>query len=96
MRSAPREAGEEADVCLIVEGAYPYVIGGVSGWLQDLITYLPEIRFHVVAIKAGPAPLPFRMTPPANVVGVTEIGPPPPPWHRAPFPIGWPPRSPMR
>ena len=74
MRSAPREAGEEANVCLIVEGAYPYVIGGVSGWLQDLITYLPEIRFHVVAIKAGPAPLPFRMTPPANVVGVTEIG----------------------
>ncbi|KTW03122.1 GT4 family glycosyltransferase PelF [Sphingomonas sanguinis] len=65
---------EEADVCLIVEGAYPYVVGGVSGWLQDLITSLPEIRFAIVAIKPGPAAMPFRMAPPPNVVGITEIG----------------------
>ncbi|MET4897865.1 GT4 family glycosyltransferase PelF [Sphingomonadaceae bacterium jetA1] len=64
----------DADVCLIVEGAYPYVIGGVSGWLQDLISNLPEIRFAVVAIKPGPAPLPFRIAPPPNVVLVQEIG----------------------
>jgi len=64
----------DADVCLIVEGAYPYVIGGVSGWLQDLIAHLPEIRFAVVAIKAGPAALPFRIAPPPNVVMVREIG----------------------
>ena len=23
-------------VCLIVEGAYPYVTGGVSSWIQDI------------------------------------------------------------
>jgi glycosyltransferase involved in cell wall biosynthesis len=66
--------GPDADICLIVEGAYPYVVGGVSGWLQDLIVNLPEIRFAVVAIKPSAAPLPFRITPPANVVQVSEIG----------------------
>ena len=65
---------EEADVCLIVEGAYPYVVGGVSGWLQDLITSLPDVRFAIVAIKPGPVPLPFRITPPSNVVRIAEIG----------------------
>ncbi|MGJ3626645.1 DUF3492 domain-containing protein [Sphingomonas sp. MMS24-JH45] len=59
----------EADVCLIVEGAYPYVVGGVSGWLQDLIENLPDVRFGVVAIKADDTPLPHRLTLPANVVG---------------------------
>ncbi|WP_454278433.1 GT4 family glycosyltransferase PelF [Sphingomonas sp. Marseille-Q8236] len=64
----------EADVCLIVEGAYPYVIGGVSGWLQDLIANLPDIRFAIAAIKPSPAELPFRIAPPPNVVAITEIG----------------------
>lgn len=69
-----REAADEADVCLIVEGAYPYVIGGVSAWLQDLIIHLPDVRFAVVAIKPSAAPLPFKLAPPPNVVSVTEIG----------------------
>ncbi len=64
----------EADICLIVEGAYPYVIGGVSGWLQDLITNLPDIRFAIAAIKPGADILPFLIQPPANVVAITEIG----------------------
>ncbi len=71
--AAPADAAE-ADVCLIVEGAYPYVIGGVSGWLQDLITHTPDVRFVIAAIKPDGAPLPFRLTPPPNVVGVVEIG----------------------
>lgn len=63
----------EADICLIVEGAYPYVVGGVSGWLQDLMISLPDVRFHLVAIKPSEASTPWKITPPANVVGVTEI-----------------------
>ncbi|MEH3099448.1 GT4 family glycosyltransferase PelF [Sphingomonas adhaesiva] len=62
-----------ADVCLIVEGAYPYVVGGVSGWLQDLVTHLPDVTFSILAIKPTAAPLPFRLDPPANVVGVAEV-----------------------
>jgi len=43
----------DSDVCLIVEGAYPFVIGGVSNWLQDLVLSMPDLRFSLVAIKAG-------------------------------------------
>lgn len=64
---------DDADICLIVEGAYPYVVGGVSGWLQDLIASLPDIRFAIVAIKPSASPLPFQLTPPPNVVQVVEI-----------------------
>ena len=28
---------EIADVCLILEGTYPFVLGGVSSWVHDLI-----------------------------------------------------------
>src|SRR3546814_2170526 len=34
--------GQESDICLIVEGAYPFVVGGVSSWLQDLILAMPD------------------------------------------------------
>lgn len=63
----------DADICLIVEGAYPYVVGGVSGWLQDLMISLPDIRFHIVAIKPTDAPLAWKIQPPDNVMGITEI-----------------------
>jgi polysaccharide biosynthesis protein PelF len=54
-----------ADVCLIVEGAYPYVSGGVSSWVHGLMRRQPDLRFEVVAILPEPpapvskyAPLP--------------------------------------
>ncbi|KQT31319.1 glycosyl transferase family 1 [Sphingomonas sp. Leaf412] len=63
----------EADVCLIVEGAYPFVVGGVSAWLQDLMVNLPDVRFAIVAIKADAEAQDYRLTPPPNVVSVTEV-----------------------
>src|SRR3546814_15672324 len=65
--------GQESDICLIVEGAYPFVVGGVSSWLQDLILAMPDLRFSLVAIKAGNGAQPLRMAPPSNVVEVVEI-----------------------
>src|SRR3546814_17444877 len=65
--------GQESDICLIVEGAYPFVVGGVSSWLQDLILAMPDLRFSLVAIKAGNGAQPWRMATPSNVVGVVEI-----------------------
>jgi len=44
------------DVCVIVEGAYPYVSGGVSAWVHGLIARQPELRFCVVAILPEPPP----------------------------------------
>lgn len=40
----------ETDVCLIVEGAYPFVQGGVSAWTHGLIEAQSDLRFSLVAI----------------------------------------------
>jgi polysaccharide biosynthesis protein PelF len=62
-----------ADVCIIVEGAYPYVNGGVSSWVQNLITALDPLTFHVVALKADDREQPRRFTLPKNVLCLSEI-----------------------
>ncbi|KQR82393.1 glycosyl transferase family 1 [Sphingomonas sp. Leaf343] len=67
------DANVDADVCLIVEGAYPFVVGGVANWVQDLIVGLPDISFAVVAIKADGREMPWRLQPPPNVLFVTEV-----------------------
>lgn len=35
---------------IIAEGSYPYVTGGVSSWIHQLITELPDIYFKVISI----------------------------------------------
>src|SRR5438132_1287699 len=45
-----------ADVCVIVEGAYPYVSGGVSAWVHGVIRRQADLRFCVVAILPEPPP----------------------------------------
>ncbi|WP_287715349.1 GT4 family glycosyltransferase PelF [Blautia sp.] len=39
-------------VCLIVEGAYPYVNGGMSNWIQQLMLYMKDTEFIVQSIAA--------------------------------------------
>ncbi|MFT7623441.1 MAG: glycosyltransferase involved in cell wall biosynthesis [Myxococcota bacterium] len=39
-----------SDVCLILEGSYPYVVGGVSTWTHHLIKSLPEFTFALVYV----------------------------------------------
>lgn len=38
----------DADVTLILEGTFPFVLGGVSGWVHNLITMLPQYRFAAI------------------------------------------------
>ncbi len=38
------------DVCLVLEGTYPKLVGGVSTWVHDLTTALPDVRFAVVRL----------------------------------------------
>ena len=40
-------------VCLVAEGCYPYVVGGVSGWINSLIKSFPNIEFILLAIVAN-------------------------------------------
>src|SRR5690242_17146816 len=39
-----------ADIALLLEGTYPYIRGGVSSWVHQIISGLPEIRFAVIFI----------------------------------------------
>ena len=41
---------QQADICLLLEGTYPYVRGGVSSWVHQLISGLPHYRFYLVFI----------------------------------------------
>lgn len=38
-------------VCIVLEGSYPFITGGVSAWVQDLIQGLPEIDFALFTIS---------------------------------------------
>jgi glycosyltransferase involved in cell wall biosynthesis len=60
-----------ADVALLLEGTYPYVRGGVSSWVHQIITALPEIRFAIVFIGSEPSMYgPAQYAFPANVTHV--------------------------
>jgi len=65
---------EIADVCMLVEGTYPYVSGGVSSWIHGLITNLPDFTFSLVHLSS--APVSDRVAQyvlPANVIGVHDL-----------------------
>lgn len=60
-------------ICLIFEGSYPYVRGGVSSWADDLIRHMPEHEFVLWTIgdfekRRGQ----FKYQLPQNVVQVHE------------------------
>lgn len=44
---------EIADVCLIIEGSYPYVKGGVASWVHQIVTNYSDISFDIVVLVAS-------------------------------------------
>lgn len=44
------------DACLIVEGSYPYVTGGVSAWADGLIRSQPDLNFTVAHLRESDRP----------------------------------------
>ena len=40
-------------ICIIAEGSYPYVVGGVSGWIHSMIKTFPEYEFILLTIIAN-------------------------------------------
>lgn len=63
----------DADVCLIVEGGYPYVVGGVASWADALMRASPQLTFHVVAIGISSQSRRRSYVLPANAVNVTDV-----------------------
>ena len=37
-------------ICILAEGCYPYVMGGVSSWVHSIIKMFPKVEFSVVTI----------------------------------------------
>ena len=69
----PASAGTSSDVCIIVEGCYPYIAGGVSGWIDWLIKTQPDTRFSIVTLWPRPTTQPPRYRLPANVVSFQHL-----------------------
>jgi glycosyltransferase involved in cell wall biosynthesis len=63
----------KADVCLILEGTYPYVSGGVSSWTHELITRHSEQNFHLMTVLSPTAKTERKYDVPNNVVGITDM-----------------------
>jgi glycosyltransferase involved in cell wall biosynthesis len=77
------DRAEAADVCLLLEGTYPYVSGGVSSWVHDLVGGLPELSFRIVALLPNNASRKRVYQVPANVVAIDHLN-----LHE--LPGGWP------
>ena len=41
---------KKADIALVLEGTYPFIRGGVSSWVHQIICGLPEIKFALIFI----------------------------------------------
>lgn len=63
-----------ADVCLLLEGTWPYVRGGVSSWINQMILGLPDVTFSVLFIGGQRDAYPRRNYEiPPNVVHIEEV-----------------------
>ncbi len=63
--------GASADICMMLEGTYPFVRGGVSSWVHQIISGMPEYTFYLVFIggrKSAYKKMAYTL--PENVVGM--------------------------
>lgn len=62
------------DVCLLLEGSYPYVSGGVSTWVHELVTTMKDIRFGLVCISPNSDPTrKLKYDLPPQVLSIKEV-----------------------
>jgi polysaccharide biosynthesis protein PelF len=60
------------NITLITEGTYPYHMGGVSVWCDQLLSHIPDHRFDILSISgSGDEKNVWEMPP--NVTGVTTV-----------------------
>ena len=61
-------------ICLVIEGAYPYVAGGVASWIHQIITKLNEFDFYLIVLLASEEDskkVKYKL--PENVKGIYHI-----------------------
>lgn len=64
---------DATDVCLIVEGCYPYVPGGVSAWIDWLMRTQSDKTYSVVALWPRPTTQKPRYQLPPNVTRLDHV-----------------------
>ena len=70
-KDASFNVGAEADICMMLEGTYPFVRGGVSSWVHQIISNMPQHTFYLVFIggqRSAYKKMAYEL--PANVVGM--------------------------
>jgi len=61
-------------VCLICEGSYPFVMGGVSSWIQMILNTFTDVEFVIWTIATNEKEMnEFKYTIPQNVVEIKKI-----------------------
>ncbi|WP_134686528.1 GT4 family glycosyltransferase PelF [Brevibacillus migulae] len=61
-------------ICLVAEGSYPYITGGVSSWIHTLIASMPQHEFCIFAIGAEEKNRgKFQYNLPDNLIEVREV-----------------------
>jgi glycosyltransferase involved in cell wall biosynthesis len=50
MKESLLRRAADADVCLLLEGTFPFVRGGVSSWVNEMLKAYPQTRFAIVFI----------------------------------------------
>lgn len=61
-------------ICIIAEGCYPYVVGGVSGWINNLINSFPEHEFIMLSVISNrEISGKFKYELPSNLTEVYEV-----------------------
>lgn len=72
-RSNGHRMSVSADVCLITEGGYPYVVGGVASWIDALMRASPQLTFRIIAITTRSQARQRKYVLPANTIDVTDV-----------------------
>lgn len=61
-------------ICLITEGSYPYILGGVSSWINNFISNSKEYEFIIYSISSGlKSDNTFKYKIPSNVIEIKDI-----------------------
>lgn len=59
-------------ICIIAEGSYPYISGGVSTWIHRLVQEMPEHEFEILSLMPDPEEYSaYKYDPPPMIKNIT-------------------------
>ena len=74
MNTVESNQSKPATVGLILEGTYPYVKGGVSSWVHQIIKNFPDFNFSIIHLSSENLDdTDFRFDLPKNVIAIKTI-----------------------